>query len=267
MTFTQYPELLQRLVSELLGIQYDNIEHFRITSPELTPDFVGEKFCKLDISMIVNSEQVNLEVQVNDEGDFPERSLYYWARMYSSALGEGKDYSELPRTITINILGFTLFDCKEFHSEFEIREVRRHELLTDKLTKHFYELDKLPPLENMDSIKEFWLKLFNAKTEEDLTKLTALEVPIMSQAVAAYRQVSTSPEFREYERIRQKARHDEAQIVRNAEQRGEERGEKRAEIKWQGVVADKDAVIADKDAEIAEQATLIAELRAKHGDN
>jgi hypothetical protein len=49
--------------------------------------------------------------------------------------------------------------------------------------------------------------------------------------------------FRERERIWEKARHDEAQALENAEKRQEERGEKRSDKKWQSVVADKDAEI------------------------
>ena len=70
----------------------------------------------------------------------------------------------------------------------------------------------------------------------------------MEQAIGAYRHLAASPEFREMERLRSKARHDEAQALRNA--RLEERE------KWQGV-------LADKDAALSEQAALIAELRAR----
>ena len=37
----------------------------------------------------------------------------------------------------------------------------------------------------------------------------------MSEAIGAYRHVSVSPEFREIERMMSKARHDEAQALRN----------------------------------------------------
>jgi len=251
MLFTQYQDLLKKLVAELLGIQYKDITEFKVTSPELTPEFVGEKFCKIDINMVVNGQKVNLEVQVNDEGNFPERSLFYWARMFSSALEEGGKYAALPRTITINIIDFFLFDCDEFHSEFEILEVKRRERLTDKFVKHFFELKKLPPLEEIDNGRDLWLKLFKAETEEELAKIASLEVDVLSEAVAAYRQVSTSPEFKEYERIRTKARHDEAQALHNRD------------LHWQGIVADKDAAIANKDAAIADRDARIADLEAQ----
>jgi len=252
MLFVKYPDLLKRLVAELLGINYDSIEQFDITNPEMPPESMGDKFCRLDINMTVDGQRVDLEIQVNDEGDYPERSLFYWAREYSTALGEGDDYSLLPRTIIISIVGFTLFDCTEFHSEYQALEVKRHTPLTDKMSLHYFELPKLPALERAEYGKELWLTLFNAETEEELAKIEALEVPIMKQAIGAYRHVTATPEFREIERLRSKARHDEAQALKNARLSGY----READEKWQGVVGEKDATIT-------EQAALIAELQAK----
>ena len=48
----------------------------------------------------------------------------------------------------------------------------------------------------------------------------------MQQAIDAYRHVSATDEFRELERIRSKARHDEAQAIYDAEQRGKIEGKK-----------------------------------------
>ena len=256
MYFVKHQYLLEILIAEFLDIPHSEITQFQITNTEMLPEYVGDKFCKLDINMIVNEKRINLEIQVADEGNYPERSLYHWAKMYSTALGEGKDYAELPETITINIIDFVLFDCEEFHSEFHILEVSRHARLTDKFTKHFYELKKLPPLAREDKPKELWLRLFKAKTEEDLENIKALEVPIMTQAIEAFGGVATSREFRELERMRSKARHDEAQAIYTAERRGEER----ANAKWKSVVVD---VVAEKDAKISEKDARIAELEAQ----
>jgi len=40
-----------------------------------------------------------------------------------------------------------------------------------------------------------------------------MEVPEVSEAIEAYRTISVSPEFKEVERLRTKARHDEAQAM------------------------------------------------------
>jgi len=258
MLFVKYPELLKRLVAELLKIKFENIESFEITNPEMPPESLGDKFCRLDINMTVNGQRVDLEIQVRNEGDYPERVLFHWAREYSTALAEGEDYSKLPQTIIISIVDFKLFQCAEFHSEYRALEVTRHTELTNKLDLHFFELPKLPITIRSDNETELWLTLFNAKTEEELKKIEALGVPTMNQAVEAYRHITATPEFREMERLRSKARHDEAQALNNA--RLEERE------KWRNIIADKDAALADKDAALADKDALIAELRSRLAD-
>jgi len=244
--FANNENLLKRLIAELLSIEYDSIEHFFITNPEILPKSMDEKFCRLDINMIVNGQIIDLEVQVADEGDYRERSLYYWAKVFSSTIKMGGKYSQLPRTIVISILAFNLFDCKEFHSEFRALEITRYTELTDRMSLHYYELPKLPESMDVNNILGLWLKLFSAKTEEELAKIDALEVPVMSEAIKAYQRVLTSAKLRELERLREKASHDEAQALHNAEQKGA-RDERKL---WESVVVEKDATINEKNAEI-----------------
>ena len=253
--FVKLPGLLKMLVAAALGISVKSISEFQITNAEIAPDVLGEKYCKLDINMVVNGWRVNLEVQVRDEHNHPERSVYYWAKNYTTALPEGEDYSALPRTIVISIVDFPMFGCKEYRSEFGVFEVNRHERLTDKLSLVFIELRKLPKEMDITNELELILSLFRAKTEEDLEKIEALEVPIMTQAVRTYRETVADRKFRELARLREKASHDEAQALANAAEKA-----KKAERKiWRAVVADKDATIADKDATIADN---IAKLSA-----
>ena len=73
-----------------------------------------------------------------------------------------------------------------------------------------------------------WLSLFKAETEEELERIKKMEVPVMSQAINAYYTITASSEFREKERLRAKARHDEAQALHNA--RREAKQEEKFEI-------------------------------------
>ena len=216
MLFVQYPELLKRLVADLLGIPLEGIGQFVIRNPEMPPENLGDKFCRLDINMVVDGQRVDLEIQVCNEGDYPERVMYYWAREFSSALPAGQGYSALPRTIVISIIDFPLFRCEEYHSFFQPLEVTRHTLLSDKMGFHFFELPKLPAEVSGNDMLLLWLSLFKAETEEELEKIKEMEVPVMSQAINAYYTITASSEFREKERLRAKARHDEAQALHNA---------------------------------------------------
>ena len=217
--FVQHPVLLRKLVAELLRIPYESIESFHIRNPEMPPETLGEKFCRLDINMEVNGQRVDLEVQVDDEGNYPERSLFYWAREFSTALPAAGRYEDLPRSIVASIMAFKLFPCAEYYSEYEAREVTRHTPLTDKMSLIFFELPKLPKEVAADNGLELWLSLFRAKTQEELDELEALGVPEMREAINAYKHITVTPEFQEAERLRSKARHDEAQAVYNAERK------------------------------------------------
>jgi predicted transposase/invertase (TIGR01784 family) len=259
MMFVKYPALLKKLVAALLGIKSDSIQQFEVINTEIPPEEIGKKKCRLDILMVVDDKKVNLEIQVEDEGNYPVRSLFYWARVFSSALPAGEDYLLLPRTIIISIIFFRLFDWEEVHSEFQALEVRRHTALTDKMSLHYFEL---PKLKGIDSIipgneQEFWLALFNAETEEEITKIKENGGEIMSDAIQAYRSITADEKFRHIELLREMAEHDEAQRMGNARRQGEKLGEERADAKWQNVLAEKDAEIE----------RLRAELQARHDEN
>jgi len=237
--FVDNPELLKNLVSNLLDIRMQNIQEFKIINPEMPIDFIRTKFARLDINMLVNSQRVELEIQVESKSHYPERILFNWAKNYTSALPSGKNYSELPRTVVISINKKPLFDCKEFHSEFVLLETTRHDPLSDRMSLHFYELEKIP-LENIEeNMLLLWLNLFNASTKEDLDKIKVMEVPEMNQAINAYYNITADSTFRETARMIEKAKHDEAQALYDAKQEGK----READAKWQSIVAEKDAEI------------------------
>jgi len=50
MLFVTHPELLKKLVAVLLRIKIDSIESFKIRNPEMPPESLGDKFCRLDIT-------------------------------------------------------------------------------------------------------------------------------------------------------------------------------------------------------------------------
>jgi len=87
----------------------------------------------------------------------------------------------------------------------------------------------------------------------------------MEQAIGAFRSITATPEFREMERLRSKARHDEAQALYRARLEGAREGARESDEKWRGVVAEKDekwqSVVAEKDAVLADRTSEIERLR------
>ena len=255
MFFVKNPGLLKILIAALLDIPVKRIKNFRLINTEMPPEEIGKKFCRLDISMKVDNRRINIEIQIEDEGNYPERIIFYFAKTFAAALSSGDDYRNLPETIMISILGFKQFDSPEVHSKFMVMEVNRHEILSTKQCYHFFELPKLPPAGSPDvaTKKDMWLALLNAETEEELEQLTFKGGKVMAQAVKAYRSVIATEEFKYLEELREKTRHNEASALGNAARRAKQQRDKY----WTGVVADKDAALA------AERAALAAERAEK----
>ena len=63
--FVKNQNLLKRLVAELLRIQFESIGPFEVIDTEIPPEVVGDKFCRLDICMMVNGQRVNLKKNPN----------------------------------------------------------------------------------------------------------------------------------------------------------------------------------------------------------
>jgi hypothetical protein len=101
------------------------------------------------------------------------------------------------------------------------------------------------------------MSLFKAETEEELKLIEATGVPIMQQAIKAYREVTANSEFQEIERMRHRARHDEISALRHAAKQATAV----ADAKWQGALAKKDDALAKKDAEIAKLQAQLAEKK------
>ena len=72
--------------------------------------------------------------------------------------------------------------------------------------------------------KLLWLSLLNAETEEDLDRLRSFGVPEINKAIDSYYEIISSTEFREIERMRKMARHEEAIALRNARDEGRAEG-------------------------------------------
>lgn len=112
----------------------------------------------------------------------------------------------------------------------------------------FFELTKLPgEIDEKDSLL-LWLSLFKANTEEELEKIRAMEVPEMEEAINAYYTITASSEFREIERLRAKARHDEAQALHHARQEGRQEG------KQEGIREGRQEGISERNIEIVQNA-------------
>ena len=122
--FAKHPEITLALINAFFEFQgTELLTDIEFIDRELDADEYEGKESRLDIlGQTASGVKVNIEMQVNSLAAMGERSLYYWAKNYAD-LKRGEEYDQLKRTVTINILGFNLFDvkaCPDMHSCFGV---------------------------------------------------------------------------------------------------------------------------------------------------
>ena len=218
-------DIIAAFLSDLLEIPRESIKAIYFSNVELAPEYIDQKFSRLDLKLDVDGRIINIEMQVNSEPFFKERTLFYWAKLYSDDLRPGDEYGELKQTICINIINFNLFDCDDYHSHFKILESSRKEQLTDKFAIHFFELRKLSKFRKNRRMED-WLNLINAETEGDLMALqSTTNIPEVQNTIVKIRELSADEKIRWEAFYREKRLHDEATALGGARREG------RAELK------------------------------------
>ncbi|MDR0572195.1 MAG: Rpn family recombination-promoting nuclease/putative transposase [Rickettsiales bacterium] len=233
MFFKKRQDLLKELVAQILSIPIVTIREFIVMNPEIPPDLIEEKFCRLDINMGLDNKRIGLEVQVANKGDIPDRSLYYWARLFSSELVRGQNYKDLPEVVIITILDYNLkeLNFKKYLSTFKLIEIEEQTVLTEKIILKFLELKKFNPTDLENNIFDGLLSLFKAKKKSELDLIASAGGVKMKDAVDELRNILQSEDFINYQLQREKAVITEHAALREAEEIGEKRGEKKGEEK------------------------------------
>lgn len=174
--------------------------------------------CSVALDLNVNDKLVNVEIQVKIDNDYRDRTLFYWAKLYTSELKSGEDYGNLKQTITINIINFNMFECNDYHTEVAAMIKGKNEIFSDKFSMHFFELKKIS--KHPKTSREQWLQFINADSEEDFEMVEATSMPIIQKAVKVIYDMSEDTKTRELARLREKALHDEASALKQVKNEG-----------------------------------------------
>ncbi len=138
---------------------------------------------KLDIKMILNThQQIDLEMQVNDYHDWPERSIGYLCHMYDS-LEHGEEYIDTKPAIHIGILHYTPFPEQPlFYSKNQIMDVNTQRIYSDKFTIFVLDLSKADLATQDDCLWGInkWAKLFKAALVTAFTLYYNISIPNIS---------------------------------------------------------------------------------------
>ena len=218
--FGQNDDILMNFLSDTLSIPLSEISGLTVINPEIVPSTTDGKLTRLDIRLATKTRNIDIEMQKARDDDYRERILCYWANMYSEGIKKGGEYAELNQAISLNILDFNMFDCSEYQSSFSIREDKRNELFSDKLSLYFFELKKVGNIVDINDRKKIWLQLINANNEKELEELENTNISIIQKSVNTIYRLSDDDNIREMIRLREEADALERSRLYNAEKRG-----------------------------------------------
>lgn len=214
--------VLIALICALLHLPTDGVDA-EITNPiELGTAFSNKDFI-LDIRVkLSDNRMIDLEMQVFNEGNWPERSISYAARSFDN-LNKGDDYIDVMPVHSIGFLNFTLFqDVPEFYATYQLKNVKNGYLYSSKFSIHVVDLSKIELATEED--KKYgidrWAKLFKATTWEEL-RMIAEKNPILQQASNDLYKINADEIMRQQARARADAefweRHTKAKLQNQEE--------------------------------------------------
>ena len=196
--FQRNKKILRGLVRSLLHLDDDEISSIVLENPITPGEKVNDKTIILDLFITLNNNRkINIEMQVLNGNDWPERSLTYLCRSFDN-LEEGQGYIDVIPSMHIGILDFTLFpEYPEFYSHYAMMNIINYNIYSDKLLLNVLDLNQIH-LATDDDIAcglQYWARLFKAQTWEDLHML-ASEYEVFEDITDTMQQALTDKQIR-----------------------------------------------------------------------
>ena len=213
-------DILKDLLEGILEIPIKEVELERVD--------IKDKLGVLDIKAIINENiTVNIEMQVVDEKNMIERTLYYWAGLYYTGLKRGRDYKLNNKVITINILMYNIFKKENYHTIATIRDNENKEKITDKLEIHFIELPKfLKSKEKGNRKLRQWLEFICNKRKGEI-EMAVRENEKIAKASQEWEYLRGDEAVKRMAFLREKWERDWNSGMHSAEEEGIEKGMKK----------------------------------------
>jgi len=228
-------DLLISLINSIVD-KADQVTNIKLLNPYNERSFKKDKLSVLDIKAEGHDgKKFNIEIQVSDEADYDKRALYYWAKLYTSQLESGTDYSTLDKVIGIHILNFTSIpEMEDYHNVFHIKDRKKGRICFRDFELHTIELNKFTDglgdgIEGLVSKIKNMLDIWSAfLTKHDLLDSDNLaenfNIPELKKAIGVLKIMNFSPEEREEYEDRLKWLRIEANSLKKAEARGRKEG-------------------------------------------
>ena len=239
--------LLRELICSLLHLDPSDINKTEVTNPILLGQELDEKTVILDVNVLMNDNtNIDLEMQVQNYGDWLERSVFYATRNFGD-LKPGNPYISVKPSIHIGFLSFSPFeDYEKFYSLNRLTDTEDHHVYTEKLAVGYVDMTRIDLATEIDKKYNVdkWAKFFKATTWEEI-RMLAQEYPIMEEAASNLRRLSEEERFK----LQQEA--------------WEDRQRREAALRFQLDQAKKEADEARKEADVFRQQLIEAGITPK----
>ncbi|NFE93564.1 Rpn family recombination-promoting nuclease/putative transposase [Clostridium botulinum] len=195
-----------------------------IDNKQLNKALILDKTGIIDVrAKTSKGENIDIEVQLTDQGNMDKRTLFYWGKMYLENIKQGQDYTSLEKVITINILDFNFLGTESYQSSFHLWEdIEKDYMLTDVVEIHFLELPKFRNKKDKDYREndiERWLMFL----EKDIPETTLKELMSLDTAIEKAEQkieyLSSDEESMRIYYERERSLHERANMISSAEER------------------------------------------------
>ena len=179
-------------ISDVLDIPVEQIHSVRLSNTFLWKRYRRQKQGILDVLVELNDDtKINIELQVVPYAHWVKRILFYLSKMFTEDLKVGDNYSRLKRCVSISILDFNLKESEKYHTLYRLRDDEGNEF-SDIFEVHIIELRKKL---NGNTKVDDWIRLFNAKTEEELDMIQTNN-PGLLEAIHEVKTMSLSKRMR-----------------------------------------------------------------------
>ena len=189
-----------------------------IENTRLKKDHIDDKLGVLDIrAKAVTGEQFNIEIQLVNQYNMDQRTLFYWSKLFGGQLKEGQPFQSLKKTITINILDFNYINIEHYHSVFHLWEdFDKKCKLTDILEIHFLELPKFRKVRpDLSKPLDRWL-IFIEDSPKEVRQMAMNNDPAITKAEELLERLGSLDEVKRYYEAREMAIHDEVTRITGA---------------------------------------------------
>lgn len=204
--------ILKDFLIAILGIPIEKLEVQ--TEVSLEKQLEENKLGRLDILAKLNDNTiVNIEVQVSNQYNLIERSLYYWSGNYYNHLKAGENYKQVKKTISINILNYEIFKDGPFHEVGRLKRDFQNEILTDKIEFHFIQIPKfLKEKRKTETKLDQWMQ-FVCQINKGEIELAMEKNEEIKKANAEYEYLTGDEAERRLAFLRDKAIRDERNMI------------------------------------------------------